>query len=287
MHSQNTMRMTTTICVLLSVLLPVSPLARAEVPAPAPVEPGLWFPIGEKLTYRVYWGVIPVGTSVATTEWVEYEGKMVIAVRFRSRTNKVLRKLYPVDDFIESLIDPETFLPLRYTKQLNEGRYHCDEVTHFDHEGGMARFYSKRKDRHKEYPILGDTRDMVSFMYYIRGQAARFKVGEKENFMVMADEKLYDLLVEPLREEKVKLPQYGRVSSVRLEPEASLNEVFVRKGKLWLWVSDDDRRIVIRVQAKVPVASVKILLANVEGPGDDFWIRENKANRGDKENVRE
>ena len=31
-------------------------------------EPALWFPVGEELVYRVKWGIIPVGTSMAEVE---------------------------------------------------------------------------------------------------------------------------------------------------------------------------------------------------------------------------
>lgn len=285
--------------VLVSVLLvfvPTSPAQDAPVPEvpdsqPVLVEPnglvlsnelpmtdGLWFPVGEKLVYKVYWGLISVGTSVATTEWVEHEGRRLISIKFRTRSNKVLSTIYPVDDTIETLVDPDTFLPVRFRKKMSEGHHRADETFDFDYENLVLTRTKNLTGKVKQFPIKSDTRDLVAFMYHLRGQAAQFEVGVNKVFEVLADEKLYEVNVKPLKEEMVKLPHYGKVKSTRFEPTATFNGLFVRKGKLSLWASSDERRILTKIQAKVPVASVKILLVNVEGPGDDFWIKnQNKA----------
>jgi hypothetical protein len=253
------------------ILCALPAFAMAEAPA-APR--ALWFPVGETLTYRIYWGLVKVGSSEVKTEWVDYEGRTLISIQIRSRTSGVLGKIYRVEDFLESLIDPETFLPVRFIKKLREGRYRCDEVTHFDYEKGEANFYSNTKNRAKNYAINDEVRDLISFMYYVRGRAADFEVGRATQYKVMADEQIYDLYVKPIEEEPVKLPRYGDVNCLRLEPEAKFEGLFVRKGKLWVWVSDDDRRIVTKARAKIPVGSIKLVLSKVEGPGDDFWIKQ-------------
>ena len=231
---------------------------------------GLWFPVGETLHYTVYWGVVPVAHSTASTEWIEEDGKRLLVVRFRTRSNKVLRKIYPVDDTLESVIDPETFLPVRFSKQLNEGRYHCDEVTVFDRSTLKATWTKNTNGEKREYAINPNTRDLISFMYVMRTQEP--EVGNRQKYRVMADEKLYDLWVESEAKEIVNLERFGDVNSIRLEPEAAFEGLFVRKGKMKLWVSDDDRRIITRASVKVPVASVNIKLNKVTGPGDDVWV---------------
>ena len=129
---------------------------------------GLWFPMGETLDYRIYWGVIPVGSSHVTTEWIQEDGRTLIAIRFRTKSNNVLSTMYPVDDFLEAIIDPETFLPVRFTKKLSEGRYRADETTTFDHKNLKATWTSRLNHKVEEYQIDPDTRDIVTFMYYMR-----------------------------------------------------------------------------------------------------------------------
>lgn len=231
----------------------------------------LSFPVGQDLVYRIYWGVIPVGESFVKTQWVEEDGRRLLAATFRTRTNKFMERIYPVDDRIESLIDPGTLLPVRFIKKLSEGRYRCHEVTDFDHARRVARWESKTNGRTKEFEIDAETRDIVSFMYYAR--AMDFVPGQKRQFRVMADEKLYDLYVKPVGTEDVELENGKRLDCVKLEPEAAFEGLFVRKGRMWLWISRAAPRMVARLVARVPVASVKLVLAEVVNPGEDMVVQ--------------
>jgi len=224
----------------------------------------LWFDVGEKITYRIYWGIIPVGESVASTEWIEDEGRRMLAIRFRTKTNKVLSSIYPVDDLIESIVDPETFLPVQFTKRLSEGRYRCDEVTRFDHKAGIARMTRKGREKIKEYKIEPDTRDIATFMYYMR--ATEMEPDETLEYRVMADEEIYDVFVNTLKVEKVKTVSGKRIKSLKIEPVASFDGLFVRSGKMWMWISRGEPRIMTKMVAKVPVASIKLILDKVHEP---------------------
>lgn len=247
--------------------------AHAE-PAPEAAPPPLWFEIGEQLVYTVRWGVIPVGKSVVTTDWADYEGRRLIAIRFVTKTSGFINSIYPVDDFLETLIDPVTFLPVRFIQKMNEGRHHSDEVTYFDHAAGVAKWESKVKNKTKEYPIDANTRDLISMMYYLRSKP--FKPGEVTEHRVMADEKVYDLYLKTKDYENLDFDDFGKVRSLRIVPEAAFNGLFVRKGKMTVWVADDPRRIALSIKATVPVADVRITLAEVLGPGNDFWIQRSK-----------
>lgn len=250
-------------------------LALLAAGAPASVRaeptPELWFPVGEGLTYQVNWGVIPVGNSVVTNQWVEENGRRLVRISIRTRTNRVLEKLYPVDDLVESLIDPVTFLPVRFVKILSEGRYRCNQVTTFDHAGLVAHWTNNIDGGAKEFQLEPDTRDIISLTYYLRRRV--FQPGEKEHYKVMADEKIYDLYVNAEERETVRLPHYGTVKTLRLEPQAEFGGVFVRKGRMWLWVTETERRLGAKLAAQVPIASVNILLTDVRGPGVDAWTQ--------------
>ena len=234
--------------------------------------PGAHWPVGERLVYRIYWGIIPVGLAVTTTEWMEEDGRRLLRIRFRSKSNRVLETVYPVDDSIISVIDPETFLPIRFEKNLSEGSHRYHEVTVFDRTNNVAHWESKIDGRTKTFPIKADTRDIPSFMYYMRSHT--FTPDTREHFEVMADEKTYDLWVNVKKLETTQVPIYGDVECLKAEPEAAFNGLFVRdKGQMWLWVSTDERCIATRVAVQIPVAKAKIILEEVQGPGDDVWIR--------------
>lgn len=239
--------------------------------ADAPPPPTLWFPVGEELVYNIYWGVIPVGQTRITTEWIQEDGRTLLAIRYRTRSNRAIATLYPVNDTIEAVIEPTTFLPVRFEKNLREGRKRYHERTTFDHTALKAHWKSLLTGKEKIFDIDPDTRDLVTFMYYMRSQT--FPEGVQSHYRVMADDKTYDLYLKAMSVESVKLKSYGRVPSLRLEPQAKFEGLFVRKGKMTVWVSRDARSLCTQVKAVVPVANVRVVLVDVNGPGDDQWVQ--------------
>jgi len=231
---------------------------------------GCKWPVGEKITYRLYWGFVPVGTAVGWTEWVEHEGRRLLAIRLRTRSNKVIEKIYPVDDTIESLVDPLTFLPIQFTKNLSEGKTRKHEITTFDRTNLVARWTSPLSGKSKTFPIKPDIRDIPTLMYSLRSNV--FKPGTKEHFSVMADEKVYDVWLDVGNKEDVNLSNYGKVRCLKIEPDAAFEGIFVRRGKMWIWTSDDERCLATKIMATIPVANVRALLWSVEGPGRDKWV---------------
>jgi len=235
----------------------------------------LWFEVGEEVIYDIFWGFIKVGHSHVTTEWVDHDdGRRLIRIRFESRSNSVIATIYPVEDTQEVLIDPSTFLPVMYSKQSRQGSKQYHEVTRFDHQAGVAFWESLLKGTKIEVPIAGDTRDLVSLMYLIR--TMDHEPGSQIQTRVFTEEKIYDLFVKIVRKEKVDLDRYGDVGSMLFEPEAAFDGLFVRKGKILMWVSDDDRKLCTKITARVPVANISFELAEVRGPGQDFWVGRKK-----------
>lgn len=232
--------------------------------------PELWFPVGEVIEYDVLWGLFTVGEATASAAWTNRDGRRLLTLIVEAETNGIVDKLYPVKEYLETILDPVTFLPLSFEKRSREGRRHYDEITTFDHERLEGHWKSLTKNTEKIFPIKPDTRDLMGLMYWIR--KTPIQAGETHHYEVMTDEKLYGVVVEAGKKEKVSLKRYGKVKCIKMEPKGTFDGMFVRKGRLWLWLSDDERYTICRAAASVPVASIKIMLKRVRGPGDDFWV---------------
>ena len=232
---------------------------------------GLWFPVGETLTYRLSWGLVPVGETVASSRWLEEEGQRLLEITIRTRSNKVLSSLYPVDDTIQVVIDPVSFLPVTLFMDLREGRHTKRELTSFDYARGVARWERLTKKTVQEIAIDTNVLDLVTFMYAMR--RGRFEVGTNRHHRVLTDGKVYDLTLKTEAIETVDVADYGDVACARVDPSAQFNGLFVRKGKLTAWVTRDARAFCVRVEAGIPVVgTVKAVLASVVGPGSDRWV---------------
>lgn len=234
--------------------------------------PNFWLPVGECITYKIQWGIFPVAETRVTTEWIREEERTLLAIKARTRTYSFFDTFCPVNDFIESIVDPETFTPLRFSKNLSEGRYRLNEITTFDHENRIAHWKHLIKNDEKDFAIEPDTRDLLSFMFFMRSQ--KLEPNRSYHFSVMADEKLYDLYVNTKNYVQLNLSRFGRVRSLYIQPEAKFQGFFVRVGRLQVWISDDKRCICTKAIAKAAViGTIRMILEKVEGPGDDFWIK--------------
>ena len=231
------------------------------------------FPVGEKLVYSVSWNRIPIAWSEVTTSMETFEGRKVLAISMRSRNYSIYNWIVKADDRHESLVDPETLLPIQFTKNLKENDYRCHEITRFDHKAGKAHYEHQTNGTKKDYDIDPDTRDILSFMYFMRGALLEPKT--TTTYQVMADEKIYDLVVKTKGVKKISLSHYDRkIPCLEMVQEAKFDGLFVRKGNGTIWVSRDPRRLLTFAKMKVPFGKVRIKLQEVRGPGSDFWITE-------------
>jgi len=257
---------------LIAAILLVSS-ASGEIEADDLTE--LWFPVGERLTYLVYWGIFPVAESKVTSEWIEEDGRILLALRITTKSYALLDTIYPVNDFIESVVDPDTFTPLRFSRRLSEGRYRLNEITTFDREKGVAHWKHLVKNDARDFAIESDTRDLLCFMYFMRSR--KFEPDRTYHYRLMADEKLYDLYVNAKDYVQLNLSKFGITKCLYIQPEAKFQGFFVRVGQLQVWISTDQRCLCVKAMAKAPViGSIKLRLDKVEGPGDDSWIHPGK-----------
>jgi len=227
---------------------------------------------GEDVRYKVTWMGIPLAWSKISTERFIEDGQSLIRIRIKSKTYKAFAHIHKVDDLIDAIIDPVTALPLRVSYSIHEGSRHKSHFTTFDHVNKVAIFQDRITKDIKEVPIASDTQDLLSYIYSNRKKDLQILTEKPQRIWV--DGKLYELGMKILKEGDMKLPNYGAVPSIEIEPIAAFDGLFLRQGKITFWVSKQNRRVVTCVNAKIPVGKISIKLQRTSGPGNDFWVTE-------------
>ena len=224
---------------------------------------------GEVSKYKVSWMGIPLAWSEHTTSSIEEDGRKLIRIRMVSRNYKASSYIYKVNDITEVVIDPETALPLRLDVIVNEGTIHRSHLTTFYHNKKVAIFQDRISRDIREVPIKSGTQDIFSFLYSARNRSFDSLTSLEHTLFV--DGKLYGLNLKIRKEGHIKLPDYGKVACVQIEPISDFDGLFLRKGKIFFWISKQKHRIITCVEAKVAVGRVKVKLQKVSGTGDSFW----------------
>ncbi len=216
---------------------------------------------GEKLTFRIIYLAMPAGTAtLGVEETSELQGIPVYHFKATARSSAVFSLFYRVKDRLESFVGIGDLLPLRFEKHLREGRrYKKDEVTVFDHSRNIA------KTADKEVVIPEDVRCYLSSFYYLREQA--LEVGKSVFLNVNGGKKNYRIEVKVLRKEKVK--KWGKnVETIVVQPvikDVKLGGILKEKGEIFIWLTDDEKKIPVFIGAKVVFGQVSFVLVEDEG----------------------
>ena len=97
------------------------------------------FTEGETLTYKVSWMGINAGTLTMKLDvQTDYNGKAVYQVTVTGETNKTFSTFFKVRDVFTSVMDPETFNSIYYSKNVREGKYRKFQETRYDQEQRKA-----------------------------------------------------------------------------------------------------------------------------------------------------
>ena len=215
------------------------------------------FGSGETLVYTIAWLKIEGGEmTLRTAREMTSDGVPVHRMTLVATSNDYVSKFYPVRDLYETWVDARDFQPLRFEKHAREGRYESDEVEEFDL---ARRIGSWREDR---TPLPERVQDIISSFYFLRAQP--LAIGQDVRIDMFSRGKVYKLKAAVLDKERVET-EAGVFDAFKLQPQLRENETDEdrNRGKLFLWFSDDERRLPVMARTVMPIGSVTARLRKI------------------------
>jgi len=209
--------------------------------------------IGERLTYEISWLNIVAGTAVMEVAGGDRisENKVAKFV-MTAQSSPVVTKFYPVDNRVESLVDLSNFQTDHMTFRRREGRRKNDFEYTFNHQEGKV--LAVKDGVAETLAIPPETLDAISCLYYVRSTIP-LKPGATQTLNVHHDKKNYKLEVRVEAIESVE-GSWGRVDAARLLVVMPFQGIFLNQGNLKVWLMTDERRIPVRMKAKVIIGSI-------------------------------
>ncbi len=207
--------------------------------------------VGERLSYHGRWMGIPVGFGwIEVKGLVELDGRRAYLIETEGRSNDLLSTFYPVHDVLKTYLDADTLQPLRVEKYQREGRYRADEVVTFDYTRLIATYTSLLNHSVKEVPIPADVQDLLGACYWLRRHANQPNTTLTLN--IYSDEKVFQTAFKVQDRTTLELRRRGTFDCLLIEPHAAFRGVFVRRGRLWIYLSADARRLPLFIQVATP-----------------------------------
>lgn len=230
-------------------------MSRSETTLDPPVaaSPSLPFLIGERLSYDLTWLGMRAGIATMVVQESQGEsGRPQLTLGMTARSSPVVTKFYPVDNRGVSVVDLESFLPRHMTFARREGKRFNDFDYTFRHSEGLVTAVKDGKS--DELSIPADAQDAMSCLYYVR-KVLPFVPGASLTMTVHHDKKNYkmDVRVEAL---ETLEGVWGKRQTARVVVLMPFQGIFLNEGNIRVWFTTDERRVPVRMKAKVIIGSI-------------------------------
>ncbi len=214
------------------------------------------FDAGEWFHFSVQYGFVKAGDALMQVEGIEdVNGHQCYHLVSKAESSGFFSLFFKVRDKIDSFLDKNHLVSRRFSKKIHEGKHRKNSSVEFNHDRGVASYSDGT-----EVELIPCAQDILSAFYYVR--ILRLNVGERVSVPCHTDKKNYPLEVIVHRRETVKTPA-GRFDCLVIEPVLKSEGIFSQKGRLTIWLTDDERRIPVIMKSKVAVGSISAILTDM------------------------
>jgi hypothetical protein len=211
------------------------------------------FQAGEQLTYDISWMHITAGTAVMAVSAADTDGdRPLTKLLTTAQSRPAITTFFPVDNRVESIVDSATLLPEHLNFKRREGKKKEDIEYTFHQKEGRVTVVKGGTTETLEMPP--GTQDVISCLYYARSELS-FQPGSVMTMNVYHDKKNRKLEVRVEEIETVSGP-WGEVETARVLVVMPFQGLFLNQGNIRVWFTTDDRRIPVRMKAKVIIGSI-------------------------------
>jgi len=237
--------------IFFSGLLPFLLLAQNEYP----------FVVGESCSYRIHYGPITTGYGYLSVKELEnHLGEKCYFFDGFGETNTFFDYIFEVNDSYISYCNSNTLNPVHFIRDVNEGGYKIKQD---------YRFNCKEREvlvADSLYQIPENSQDMISAFYYARTLFSRQNIKEDSilKINIFMDEENYPMQIRYLKNEIVKT-KWGKINCMVFVPQLQIGRIFQEEEEMRIWISDDDNKLMIKVETKIIVGMIKAELSSFEG----------------------
>jgi hypothetical protein len=229
-----------------------APSTQPTIPeTPVPSDENWPFSVGEQLNYRVF-----LGESNATAGTVTFQvrgrsryfNRNGLLLTVKAQTTGTIARLFVANDQISTYVDPKALLPYRTELNLSEGKRKKNQTLTINQDNGTL-----TPTGGKTIQIPVGTHDYLSFFYALR--TFNLTPQRRNAISILVEDGPKTLVVNAGKREIISLGEQ-KIPAIPLSlttPDDRDND----KYQLRIWVSDDRRRLPLRITAKTEIGAVR------------------------------
>jgi Protein of unknown function (DUF3108) len=219
------------------------------------------FRIGEKTVLNISYFNIVAGTlSVEVKPFVEVNGEKAYHFEAHAQSNSLFNHIYAINDRASTYVSYKDLIPFNLEITLTEAKQLAETRTLFDWENLKAHYWKKRvtqehgEEQNKiDWEIKAFSQNVISAAYYLRTFTMR--VGKSMAIRVVDEGKNIVFTGTVIRREELQTDA-GTFQTVVIRPKLEVDGVFAPVGEILIWLTDDDRKFIVRAETKIKIGSI-------------------------------
>lgn len=227
------------------------------------------FRVGEKVTLNLsYFNVVAGTMDIEVKPFAIVNGEKAYHFEVSAKSNSFFNRIYAVDDKAVTYMSYEDMIPLSLVISIKESKQLAETRTFFDHKSSKANYWKKRITKDKgeeskklEWDILPYSQNVISAAYYLR--TFKIEPGKKLAFRVADEGKNIVFSGECVGRETLQT-DVGPINTLVIVPKLTVDGVFTPVGEIKMWLTDDDRKFIVRMESKIKIGTIVAKLKSIE-----------------------
>lgn len=219
------------------------------------------FRVGEKVVHSVRYLKMKAGIlEMEVKPFVQVNGRPAYSMNYHISSSSIFSSIYSVDDSAVTLMDFETMIPSVFTLHVRESTQIREARYFFDRKKLMSQFWEKKvtdksgeEERKLEWESPDYSQNVFSAAYYMR--VFNWRVGSENSFRVADTGENLIFKAKAIRAETIST-EVGEFNAIVIKPEIQLKNQFKPVGDIFIWLSDDDRKFILKIESKIKIGYI-------------------------------
>lgn len=219
------------------------------------------FRVGEEVVHDVHYFKVSAGELFLKVDpFVEVNGRKAYTFTTAIKSSSMFSTFYSADDKAVTYVDFLDLVPHVFTLAVKETGQLRDAKGLIDLQKNMATYWEKKytkkngqEERKLEWEVLPFSQNVYSAAYYMR--LFKWEIGKEYAFRVADQGENLVFKGKALRKEKLET-EVGTFDTIVVKPEITVKGVFRPIGDIFFWLSDDDRKFILRIESNIKIGTI-------------------------------
>ena len=227
---------------------------------------------GEWLSFKIKYGWFNTSKATLEIKKTKLNKEDVYHIIGNGKSVGLMDVFFKVRDRYETYVNQDG-LPVKFIRNINEGGYKKHKQLYFDHNSQRVKVVDYKNQTTESFDFELNTQDMLSAFYKLRNSIniETLRIGQEFRLNMFFDNENYDFKTKFLGYEVLDT-KFGKVACLKFRPYVKAERVFQAQESLTFWITADQNKIPLKIEAELAVGSLTAELYEFKGLSHSFEV---------------